>query len=411
MRKQCIRIILSALLAAVFAIPAWAQMATVKGLVTDEKGEPIAGATVEMLNKDNGSKYSLKTNKKGEYFSIGVQSGKYDINLMKDGKKLYFFTGVAISLAKDENVIDFNLKELAAQQGPAAPAAPGAAPGAPPAQTKGQPKLTPEQQKQLEEQRKQAEEIEKANAKIGGLNKLLAEAKAASDAGNYDQAVASLKQATEADPTRDLLWGQLGSYQNAAGKKATDPAARQQLYADAAVSLQKAVQICDQNPTSSTCKTQNGSYHNNLAQALVATGHLQEALAEYDKAAQIDPNLAPTVHFNEGAVLTNEAGRQTNPAQRNQYIDQANAAFDKAIAANPNSTAAWCEKGKNLIQKATYDAAGKITPAAGTVEALSKCVELDKTGQSGADAKLLLDAIGQTVQTSYGTNKKPAVKH
>lgn len=408
MRKQYITTILGTLLALIFAAPAWAQMATVKGVALDEKGAPIVGASVDFRNKDNGQKYNLKTNKKGEYFSIGVLSGKYDIDLTKDGKKLFGgYTNVPVTISKEENVIDFKLNEMA----PQAPAAPGAASATPPAQSKGQPqKLTPEQQKQLEEQRKQMEEMEKANAKIGGLNKLLADAKAASDAGNFDQAVANLKQATEADPTRDLLWGQLGSYENAAGKKATDPAARVQLYTDAAVALQKAVQICDQNPASSTCKTQGGSYHNNLAQALVASGHLKEALAEYDKAAQIDPALAPTVHFNEGAVLTNEAGRQTNAAQRAQYIDQANAAFDKAIAANPNSTSAWCEKGKNLVQKATYDSSGKITPAAGTVEALSKCVELDKTGQYSADAKLLLEAMGSTVQTSYGTNKKPAVK-
>ena len=72
-----------------------------------------------------------------------------------------------------------------------------------------------------EEQKKELERIQKENAKIGNLNKMLSEGQAALDAGNIDQAIAIFKAATEADPTRDLLWARLGNAYTAAAKKST----------------------------------------------------------------------------------------------------------------------------------------------------------------------------------------------
>ncbi len=46
-----------------------AQSATVRGVCKDLQGQPLVGATVELVNNNNGIKKDLKTNKKGEYFS------------------------------------------------------------------------------------------------------------------------------------------------------------------------------------------------------------------------------------------------------------------------------------------------------------------------------------------------------
>ena len=56
------------------ATPVFAQGAsgTVKGVCKDTQGNPIVGGIVVWANQDNGQKYTLKTNKKGEYFSLGV---------------------------------------------------------------------------------------------------------------------------------------------------------------------------------------------------------------------------------------------------------------------------------------------------------------------------------------------------
>jgi len=65
--------------------PAFAQASgTVKGVCKDAQGNPIADAIVSWVNQDNGQKYSLKTNKKGEYFSLGITPGKYNVQLFKN---------------------------------------------------------------------------------------------------------------------------------------------------------------------------------------------------------------------------------------------------------------------------------------------------------------------------------------
>ena len=75
--------------AALCVPPGFAQATgTVKGVCLDMEGKPIAGANLEWINTDNGRKYNLKTNKKGEYFSLGIETGKYKVTLTQDGKQL-----------------------------------------------------------------------------------------------------------------------------------------------------------------------------------------------------------------------------------------------------------------------------------------------------------------------------------
>jgi hypothetical protein len=87
----------------------------VKGTCKDAQGNPIADAIVIFANLDNGQKYQLKTNKKGEYFSLGLTPGKYNVSLyktaddMKANKPLDFVKGFPVQL--DENTLDFDQKK------------------------------------------------------------------------------------------------------------------------------------------------------------------------------------------------------------------------------------------------------------------------------------------------------------
>src|SRR5437016_12897488 len=96
--------------------PVFAQASgSVKGVCRDVEGKPVAGAVVEFANQDNGQKYSLKTNNKGEYFSLGITPGKYKVTLyrspddQKAGKELYHVNGFQVTL--DENTLDLDLKK------------------------------------------------------------------------------------------------------------------------------------------------------------------------------------------------------------------------------------------------------------------------------------------------------------
>src|SRR2546430_8499719 len=49
---------------------------SVKGVCKDAEGKLITGAEVEWYASETGRKYNLKTNAKGEYFSLGISPGK-----------------------------------------------------------------------------------------------------------------------------------------------------------------------------------------------------------------------------------------------------------------------------------------------------------------------------------------------
>ncbi|MBZ5721396.1 MAG: tetratricopeptide repeat protein [Acidobacteriia bacterium] len=378
--KRYLVLVLVALLAALYVPAVFAQATgSVKGVCTDTQGNPIAGATVVWYSPETGRKYELKTNKKGEYFSLGIAPGKYNVSLTQGGKELYHFTGVAMSVEEKELPFDLK-KELAAQ-----------------AQGQG---ISPEELKRRQEAAEK--EAKEANT-VKSLNDKLAASRDALKAGNYDQAIALMTEATQVDATRDILWANLGDAYRLSAPKQTDPAEKSKRFESAVDAYQKALQ-------SKQTAMQNGekdpdankklaAYYNNLADAQGKAGKADDAIKSYGQAATLDPAGAGTYYFNLGAILTN--------ANKN---DDAIQAFDKAIAVDPNKADAYYWKGVNLVAKATTDKTGKVVAAPGTAEALSKYLELQPTGPYAEGAKGMLQYIGSSIETSFGKQKKPPKK-
>ncbi len=115
--KKHFAILLFAVLALGLCVPQVVAQAsgTVKGVCKDAQGNPIVDGMVVWTNTDNGQKYAIKTNKKGEYFSLGLSPGKYNVTLyknaddMKAGKEIFHQNGFPVQL--DENTLDFDLKK------------------------------------------------------------------------------------------------------------------------------------------------------------------------------------------------------------------------------------------------------------------------------------------------------------
>ena len=72
--------------ALLLATPVAAQSTgMVKGVVSDDQGQPIEGAKVDIeMTGGTGRRFELKTNKKGEYIQIGLASGSYRLTAEKD---------------------------------------------------------------------------------------------------------------------------------------------------------------------------------------------------------------------------------------------------------------------------------------------------------------------------------------
>lgn len=356
---------------------------TVKGVCKDAEGNPVVDGIVVYSNMDNGQKYTLKTNKKGEYFSLGLTPGKYLVTLYKNGddekanKELDHVKGFTVQL--DENTLDFDVKKETEDA----------------LKGKG---VSAEQAKQMQEQQEKAK---KETNTVKALNEKLTAAGTAAQAGDFDTAINTLNEANQLDPSRDLIWFKLGDYYRMSALKQTDKSEKDKRLGSAIDSYNKAIQLRQAAPPekdpAAAAKTLN-AYYNNLADAYSKAGKIDDAVKTYALAAQADPSQAAQAYFNTGAVLTN-AGR----------ADDAIAAFDKCIAADPNKAEAYYQKGVNLLGKATLQG-DKTIPAPGTVESLQKYLELAPTGPNAQNAKDLLASIGAPVETSFGKKKSSSKK-
>jgi len=423
MKRNIFYVLMISILSTVFALPALSQTATVKGTCKDDKGNPITDAQVTWHNNDNGRTFNLKTNKKGEYFSLGVDVGTYTVTLSKDGKQLdQPVTNYKVTT--DELTLDFDLKKSQEEAVQAT------------AKAKG---ITPEQIKQMQEQQAK---VENYNKNIGAVNEKLKAATAAEQATppNYDAAIASLNEATQMAPNEDLVWFRLGGAYLDSAKTQTDPAEKTKRYAEAYNDLQKAIDLRNKTPEAGSPGAAPGSgqpaqgnaqgaqgsappapggkpvvqsalenqrtaaYYDNFAAAAARVGKSDEAVTAYQHAAELDPAHAGQYYYNLGAVLTNS--NSTNDVKiRKQAIE----AFDKAIAADPNRADAYFWKAQNLVGMATTDPSGKIIAPDGTTEAYQKYLELQPSGPHAEETKQMLAALNATAETTYGkksTKKK-----
>ena len=358
--------------------PVFAQASgTVKGVCKDPQGNPIVDGVLVFANQDNGQKYTLKTNKKGEYFSLGIAPGKYVVTLYKTAddakanKELFHQSGFQVQL--DENTLDFDLKKEQERA----------------AQGQG---LTPEQIKQMQEAK---EKQQKEVTTVKALNEKLSASNTAMQSGDFETAIASLKEAIQMDASRDLIWFKLGDAYRLSAPKQTDPAEKQKRLDAAVEAYQKAVQLRQAvtNDKDPNAAKNLAAYYNNLAEAYAKAGKIDDAVKTYALAAQTDPTAAAQYYFNTGAVCTN-AGK----------VDDAIVAFDKVIAADPNRADAYYWKGVNMIGKATLQGDKMVAPP-GTAEAFQKYLELQPTGANADAAKQMLASIGASVETSFGKKK------
>jgi tetratricopeptide (TPR) repeat protein len=417
MKRNFLFLLLISVLVAIVSLPAFSQTATVHGVVKDAQGNLITDAKVTWHNEDNGRTFTLKTNKKGEYFSLGIDPGKYTVTLTKDGKQLDQVKNYSVGV--DDVDLPFNLKQSQEQQV---------------AQTAKQMGTTPEQVKKMQEEQAKSEAY---NKNIAAVNDKLKAATADEQANNYDGAIATLNEAAQMVPNEDLVWFRLGGAYLDSAKTQTDAAEKTKRYTEAYSDLQKAINLYNaKNAPAGAAPPPNGAsapgnaqggqamapaspaknpvqtaqdkqrlaaYYDNFANAAAHLGKSDDAVNAYNQAAELDAPHAGQYYFNLGAILTN-ANTSNDVNMRKQAVD----AFNKAIAADPSRADAYFWKAQNLVGMATTDSSGKIVAPEGTAEAYQKYLDLQPSGPHADEAKQMLAALNAKVETSYG--KKGAKK-
>src|SRR5215472_19125763 len=139
-----------------------AQYGSVRGTAKDAQGTPITGAQITWKNQNDGRVYNLKTDKKGSFFSLGIEPGDYVVTLTKDGQVLDEQKNVHVGL--DEFVYDIDLKKI--QQQSIADTA------------KKEGKSSSEVQQQVQQQQAEVEKNKKYNDNVKVVNDKLNAAKA-----------------------------------------------------------------------------------------------------------------------------------------------------------------------------------------------------------------------------------------
>jgi hypothetical protein len=120
--------------------------------------------------------------------------------------------------------------------------------------------------------------------------------------------------------------------------------------------------------------------HLNQGVALYEAGKYEQAVAEYTKAIELDPNLA-SAYYNRGLAYF----------KMKQY-DLALADFNKATELNPNASAAWTGRGTALQGLGKYKEA---------LEAYNKALEINPNDQSAKDNRDRLLAYIASLPITY----------
>jgi len=364
-----------------FASASWAQIAAIEGEVKGADGQMVKGAVIQIDRQDmKGTYKGAKTDKKGHYIYNGLPfPGTYNVSVFVDGDKKDETKGVRTQLG-DPVQVSFDLKQSAAQQSAAQAAV--ASGTATPEQERGMSKADKEA---LE---KQAKENAAAMAKNKALNDVFSAGKDALTAKNFDVAIDSFQKGVDMDPAQAVIWANLADAY--VGQAAAKTGADQQTSLDkAAEAYSKAIAI----------KPDSAAYHNNYALTLARSKKFEEAQAELNKAAMLDPPNAFHYYYNLGAVYVNSG--QSGPAE---------VAFKKTIEANPDFADGQFQYASALSSRLATDKEGKVVAPPGMKEALEKYLQLDPMGQFADGAKGLLQAIGATIETDYSKKGAPKKK-
>jgi tetratricopeptide (TPR) repeat protein len=331
------------------AAPLYAQTGGLTGKCSDEKGQPMVGYTIVVERTDIKWASKVKTNKKGEYTYIGLAPSTYKLTLTDPTGRAVFNITHHVGIG-DPTQVDFDMaKERSLAQ--------------------KEQQANPEFQKKLEEQSKEQKQF-------SGLKGTFDQGQALYDQQKYAEAAAVFEQALPMakDKNVPIVLAKLADCYHKARQ-----------YDKAMETYQKAIEA---NPS-------DASLHNNLGSLYADMGKIDQAQAEFQKAAEMDPTGAGRYYYNLGVTMYNKG-----------KMDEAAVALKKSVDINPNFADAYYLEAQALLGKATMSPDGKVVPVAGTVEALQSYLKLDPNGKWAQAAKDSLNLLTGKVETEYKKKKK-----
>ena len=330
-RKAFLSTAISLALLLTLALPAAAQSRSIKGKVTDDKGQPVVDAQITIQGTDITRTLTTKTNKKGEYmYMLGLQLGTYRVIVRKAGFQPQFKSNVRPPTG-EEMVVDFTL--------------------APGQDYKLPFEMTDADQKELEKQREQQEKRKQFSAEIQGYYE---NGVKLSGQGMYAEAIVEFNKALEKIPDLGPVVARVAEAYLKLNKNE-----------EALASFKKAIELNPKDP----------SLYTNMGVALGNLGKTAESQEAFKQAAALDPAAAAQNFYNLGVTMVN-GGKTAEAAE----------AFKQSIAADQGFAESYYQLGMAL-------SGGQDTiPAA--IEAMKKYIEIGKKPDQVEIAKQIIAALG-----------------
>jgi Flp pilus assembly protein TadD len=308
--RQAWRLALAVAIWAV-ALPAFAQ-GMLQGVVVDEKGQPVEGAKIVIEQTEGANRrFETKTDKKGTFIQIGLQSAPYKVTAEKD--KMSATANTRVSARGPANVrLVF-----------------GGGTGNDPSVAARTAELRKafEEGVQLSRDGKYDESIESFNKALA-VNPKCQDCYynigfAYSQKKEYDKAEASFKQALEVKPDYAEAYNGLANIYNA-----------QRKFDQAAEASKKASELSTGAPGALAGGNADTLYNQGVI--LWNAGKIADAKKQFEAALAANANHAES-HYQMGMVLVNEGNLKGAAEEFNNYLKLApngpNAAQAKALVA------------------------------------------------------------------------------
>ena len=330
--KSALAAALTAGLLLVFSMPVHAQNRAIRGKVTDEKDQPVDGATVKIEGTDLVRNFNLKTNRRGEFMQLlGTQVGTYRVIVRKDGYQPAYKENLRPEMG-EEATADIQLK-------------PGDSTQKLPFEMTDSDRA--EYQKRLEDQKKRQKFSAEVKTHFDQGVTLF-------DAGQYNEALAEFNAALAVDAKQPGILARAG-----------DCYLRLNKNNEALDAYNKAIEL---DPGDASLYAQKGV-------VLGRMGKAAESQEMFTRSAELDPRGAGMNFYNLGVTMYN-AGE----------MDKAADAFKRSVAADSNYAEAYYLLGMSLANDESQ------FPAA--VTAFKKYIEIGKKADQVQIAKDMIAALG-----------------
>ncbi len=333
---------MSLALVLLLVLPAMAQNRIIKGKVTNDKGEPVQAAEIKIQGIDVKREYSVKTDKKGEFFYMGIPYGQYRVICRAAGYQPDFVSGIQPSIS-EEREVNFKLNP-------------------------GQDRKLPFEMtaQELEKAKQEAAKAEKQKQASGEVKAAFDAGLALAAQGKHEEAVAEYRKALEKDADQPYIQANMADALSKINKND-----------EALAAYQKAISL----------KPDDAAMYTNMGVLLGKMGKTAESQEAFKKAASVNPGAAGQNFYNLGATLVN-SGKSAEAAE----------AFKQAIAADPNFAEAYYQLGICL--------SGNQASMNDAIKALQKYIEIGQKPDQVEVAKQLISALQPQEEKGFKSEKK-----